>query len=62
MEVIKFINFAVELWTKKLFNYYGLMKTKTHIILQCMLPKVAFDMLNKEDPYKYIFTSATLPK
>jgi len=27
-----------------------------------MLPKVAFDMLNKEDPYKYIFTSATLPK
>jgi hypothetical protein len=62
MEVIKFINFAVELENKLLYMYYGLMKTKTHIILQCMLPKVAFELLNKEDPYKYIFTSATLPK
>ena len=61
MEVIKFINFAVELENKLLYMYYGLMKTKTHIILQCMLPKVAFELLNKEDPYKYIFTSATLP-
>jgi hypothetical protein len=62
MEVIKFINFAVELENTNLYKYYGLMKTKTHIILQCMLPKVAFDSLNKEKPYKYIFTSATLPK
>jgi hypothetical protein len=38
------------------------MKTKTHLILQCLLPKVAFDSLNKENPKKYIFTSATLPE
>jgi hypothetical protein len=50
MEVIKFINFAVELENTKLYKYYGVMKTKTHIILQCMIPKVAFDSLNAENP------------
>ncbi len=62
MEVIKFINFAVELENTNLYKYYGLMKTKTHIILQCMLPKIAFDSLNKENRKKYIITSATLPE
>ena len=29
------------------------MKTKTHLILQCMLPLVAFDSLTKENPDKF---------
>ncbi len=62
MEVIKFINFAVGIENQKLYKYYGLMKTKTHLILQCMLPLVAFDSLTKENPDKFIFTSATLPE
>ena len=51
------------IYQKKLHDYYGLVKTKTHIYLSCLLPKLSFESLLNEDkkPYKLIFTSATLP-
>ena len=61
-EVIRFINFAKEVCLKKLHNYYGLVRTKTHFKLSCLLPKISFDSLIDDKPYKFIFTSGTLPK
>jgi len=45
----------------KFHEYYGLIKTDTHIKLLCLLPKVAFHFIVKENPRKIIFTSGTLP-
>ena len=68
MEKLKINNktFKQKLWNKfklkNVYNYYGLVKDKTHSKLCCLLPKISFDSLIAENPYKLIFTYGSLPK
>jgi len=41
-------------------NYYGLFRKDKVIQFCCLIPKICFDSISKEKPYKMIFTSGSL--
>ena len=46
---------------KKHMDYYGLFRKDNVIQFCCLLPKISFDLIREEKPYKMIFTSRSLP-
>ena len=49
-----------EAFYNKQMGYYGLFRKDNTIEFCCLLPKICFDSIMKEKPYKMIFTSGSL--
>ena len=59
-KTVRFLNKMKIAFYDNQFDYYGLFRKDDVIHFCCLLPKICFDSIRKENPYKMIFTSGSL--
>ena len=59
-KTVRFLNKMKKTFYENQINYYGLFRKDKFIQFCCLIPKICFDSISKENPYKMIFTSGSL--